>query len=213
MLRPARLSFELMETFVGLVNSQGDASLAGERLGINQPSISKRPKLLQQSDRVGPTPWGHRRGKTWPLTAEGTRCLPAVQSLLRLEQSLMVDADTRASLQPTVSIDCGQTAVTFILREPLSQFRKEFKDAQVRVSTPRGSAQIQGVASGTYDFELVTHGDEDIRRIAGRALYVEPLFEDPFILVGDKHARQSVRQLFDKLPQRPVGLKHLVDSP
>lgn len=132
MPRNARLTFELMETLVELVNCQGDASLAADRLGINQPSMSKRLKLLQDKNRVGPTPWVQRHGKTWSLTAEGTRSLPAVQQLLRLEQSLTTDLDTRAALFPTVSIACGQTAVTSVLRDPLAQFRRKFKDCRVR---------------------------------------------------------------------------------
>ena len=149
MPRKARLTFELMETLVELMNSDGDASKARHRLGINQPSMSKRLKLLQHSDRVGPVPWVQSVGQRWKLTAEGERNLPAVRQLLRLEQSLGSDIDTRSLLQPTVSIACGQTAVTSILKAPLNQFRKEFKDARVRISTPRGTARIQGVANGT----------------------------------------------------------------
>lgn len=213
MPRKARLTFELMETLVELVNSNGDASLAGRRLGINQPSMSKRLKLLQQSDRVGPAPWVQRKGQLWTLTAVGERNLPAVRQLLRLEQSLGSDIDTRALMQPTVSIACGQTALTSILKTPLNQFRKEFKDARVRISTPRGAARIQGVANGTYDFALVTHDEADIHRIAGRSLYVETLHDDPFMLVCGKKAHEGVRHQFEQLPKRPASIKELVRFP
>ncbi|MFY7874259.1 MAG: LysR family transcriptional regulator substrate-binding protein [Pirellula sp.] len=202
-----------METLVELANSNGDASKARQRLAINQPSMSKRLKLLQQSDRVGLAPWVQRAGQLWTLTVEGTRNLPAVRQLLRLEQSLGSDIDTRSLLQPTVSIDCGQTAVTSILKAPLNQFRKEFKDARVRISTPRGTARIQGVANGTYDFALVTHDEADIHRIAGRSLYVETLHEDPFMLVCGKKAREAVRLQFEHLPKRPANIKELVRFP
>jgi len=202
-----------METLVELVNSQGDASLAGDRLGVNQPSMSKRLKLLTDPERVGPLPWVQRRGKTWSLTAEGNRCLPAVRQLLRLEQSLVTDLDVRAARQPTVSIACGQTAVTSVLRDPLAQFRKEFKDARVRISTPRGHVRIQGVANGTYDFALVTHDEDDIHRIAGRRLHIETLFNDPFVLICGKKAPSGVRQNFENLPKRAAGLKELVRFP
>ena len=209
MPRNARLSFELMETMVELVNSQGDASLAGERLGINQPSMSKRLKLLQDRNRVGSAPWVQRRGKTWSLTAEGERVLPAVLQLLRLEQSLTTDLDTRAALMPTISIACGQTAITSVLREPLTQFRKEFKDCRVRISTPRGTARIQGVANGTFDFALVTHNEDSIHRIAGRQLYIETLFEDTLVLICGRKASPSIRERFEKLPRRGASIKHL----
>jgi DNA-binding transcriptional LysR family regulator len=213
MPRKSRLTFELMETLVELVNSEGDASIAGKRLGINQPSMSKRLKLLQQSDRVGPAPWVQRTGQLWTLTVEGHRNLPAVRQLLRLEQSLGSDIDTRALMQPTVSIACGQTAVTTILKAPLNQFRKEFKDARVRISTPRGTARIHGVANGTYDFAMVTHDEADIHRIAGRTLYVETLLDDPLFLVCGKKAREGVRRQFEELPKQPASIKDLIHFP
>jgi DNA-binding transcriptional LysR family regulator len=213
MPRPNRLTLELMETLVELVNCQGDASLAGKRLEINQPSMSKRLKLLQQTERTGTKPLVLRRGKKWSLTTEGERCLPAIQQLLRLERSLAVDRDTRAALQPSISIACGQTAVVSILREPLNLFRKEFVSARVRISTPRGNVRIQGVANGTYDFALVTHSEPDIHRIAGRSLYVETLFDDPFVLVCGKNIRASYRQQFESLPKRILQPKDLVPFP
>ena len=142
MPRKACLTFELMETVVELVNSKSDALLAGQWLGINQPSMSKRLKLLQQNDRVGQIPWVQRKGQQWTLITEGQRKLPDVRQLLRLEQSLGSDNDTRALVQPTLLIACGQTAVTSILKAPLNQIRKEFKVARVRISTPRGTARI-----------------------------------------------------------------------
>lgn len=213
MPRPNRLTLDLMETLVELVNCQGDASLASKRLEVNQPSMSKRLKLLQQTERIGTKPLVQRRGKSWSLTAEGERCLPAIQQLLRLERSLMVDRDTRAALQPSVSIACGQTAVTNVLREPLNQFRKEFVSARVRISTPRGTARIQGVANGTYDFALTTHNEADIHRIAGRSLYIETLFDDPLVLVCGKSIRASYRLQFENLPKRTLHPKDLVHFP
>ena len=210
MPRKACLTFELMETVVELVNSKSDASLAGQWLGINQPSMSKRLKLLQQNDRVGQIPWVQRKGQQWTLITEGQRKLPDVRHLLRLEQSLGSDIDTRALMQPTLSIACGQTAVTSILKAPLNQIRKEFKDARVRISTPSGAARIQGVANGTYDFARETHDEADIHRIAGRALYVEELFDDPFMLVCGKKAREETRLQFEHLPKRPASNKELV---
>jgi DNA-binding transcriptional LysR family regulator len=175
--------------------------------------MSKRLKLLQQPERTGTKSLLKRRGKTWSLTTEGERCLPAIQQLLRLQRSLAIDCDTRAALQPSVSIACGQTAVVSILREPLNQFRKEFINARVRISTPRGSARIAGVANGTYDFALVTHSEPEVHRIAGRPLYVETLFHDPFVVVCGKSIREAYRQQFDSLPKRDLQPKDLVPFP
>ncbi len=215
MPRPNRLTFELLETLVELVNSSGDAILTSERLGINQSSMSKRLKLLQQSDRIGPKPWIKRSGKVWSLTIDGERNLSVAQQILRLEQSLGIDDDTRLRMQPTVSIACGQTAVTSILKNPLNQFRSEFKDARVRISTPRGTARIKGVANGTYDFALVTHDEADIQRIAGRPLCVEKIHEDPFVLVCGQNAPQGVRRLFETLASQPqpLGIDQLIRLP
>jgi DNA-binding transcriptional LysR family regulator len=52
MPRPANLSPELLQTFVTLLEADGDASQAADVPGINQPSMSKRLASLQHAGRI-----------------------------------------------------------------------------------------------------------------------------------------------------------------
>ena len=63
MPRPSRLSFELLETFVTVIEEEGDASRAASILDINQPSMSKRLAQLQNAGTSIRSPWLERRGK------------------------------------------------------------------------------------------------------------------------------------------------------
>ena len=82
MPRPPSISPELMTTFVTVVRTEGDATRAAELLNINQPSMSKRLAFLQHAGRILRRPWLERVGKTWRLTEEGRRVLPAVEELV-----------------------------------------------------------------------------------------------------------------------------------
>ena len=82
MPRPPSISPELMTTFVTVVKTDGDATRAAELLNINQPSMSKRLAFLQHAGRILRRPWLERVGKSWHLTEEGRRVLPAVEELV-----------------------------------------------------------------------------------------------------------------------------------
>src|SRR4051812_18147584 len=82
MPRTSRLSIELLQTFLCLLDHGGDTTAAAAELGINQPSMSKRLAFLQHPGRGITRPWLRRAGKTWTATAEGLRVLPAVRDLL-----------------------------------------------------------------------------------------------------------------------------------
>ena len=75
MSRPANLPFELLQTFLLLVESRGNAKAATEQLRIKQPSMSKRLSRLQFPGKTLEHPWIFRDGKTWLPTAEGKRVL------------------------------------------------------------------------------------------------------------------------------------------
>ena len=55
MPRSSRLSIELLQTFLSLLEDQGDALAAAAKLEINQPSMSKRLAVMQHTGR-GITP-------------------------------------------------------------------------------------------------------------------------------------------------------------
>lgn len=195
-----------------LVECEGDASRAADVLEINQPSMSKRLAVLQHSNPLARHPWIEKRGKSWGLTPEGQRNLPAVRDIVRRSRNLQDDVDEQFARSPDLAVACGQMAAQTFVRDALLKFRKEFPEARVRLSTPRGKDRIQGVATGHFDLAVVTHGESEIARIAKRPLQTESLFEDPWCLVCSKKAPAAVRQQFSGLTAES-GIAELIGLP
>ncbi len=213
MPRPSRISFELLETFVSLVENDGDASKAATALGINQPSMSKR---LSQLQNVGPwirSPWVDRRGKTWRQTTEGKRMLPAVRSLIRQYRAIGAFSGGGRLGAPKVSFGCGQQAATSYVLDALRRFLAEAPEVRLRVATMRGRSRIEGVANGLLDLATVSTDEAEIRAVARRSLHVETLRDDRLVLVAGRSSQALWKDDFDRLPEQPAGADVLTRFP
>ena len=88
MPQTATLSFDLLKTFVILVNQGGDAARAMRELGLNQPTMSKRLRHLQHAGTDAETAVagpegetvGSHCGRAEGLPSRGRTC-PGVQEL------------------------------------------------------------------------------------------------------------------------------------
>ncbi len=213
MPRSSRLSFELLETFVRLVDNEGKASVTAEYLGINQASMSKRLAQLHNSGVLVRRPWLTRVGKRWRLTAEGRKMLPAARDLV-LRYERMSDALETAEPGPQpVTFACGQNAATGYVCEAVAQILHQHPDVRIRVSTLRSRARIEGVVNGALDLALVSHRPEAIERVAGRPLFVEPIFEDPLVLAVSRAAKTPWARRIAELPQTRVSPQQLTELP
>ncbi|MBL8828465.1 MAG: LysR family transcriptional regulator [Planctomycetaceae bacterium] len=212
MPRHSRISVDLLETFVTLMETEGDAATAMQRLGINQPSMSKRLALLQHRHDAIPYPWITREGKVWKPTDAGKLYLPAATEIVERQRLLENSINLNYPLLSRVSLCCGEEAVRTFVRPAVEEFRKKYPDSQFRVSVLSPYDRIMNVATGAADLATVTHDEESIKRIARRPLHIETLTKDPLALVMGK-GRKDMRQRFESLPARNVRIKHLADFP
>src|SRR5262249_47783902 len=143
MPRPPSISPELMSTFVTVVRTEGDATQAAEILHINQPSMSKRLAFLQHAGRILRRPWLERVGKTWRLTDEGRRVLPAVEELVH-RYRLLTDSVDEA--RPAVMFGCGAGGAAGFVLHAVRAFRSKWPDTVFRVSARPAGARVDGVA-------------------------------------------------------------------
>ena len=203
------LSFELLQTFVKLVENKGDAAETAEQLDINQPSMSKRLRYLQLRSPVLPSPWLVREGKTWNLTEECQKALPAVRDLIYRHEQLKIFVDE--SGRPDLTFACGRQSAVGFVREALRQYRREYPDSRVRISTLRGDARILGVANGSLDLATVTHDKAAIQEIARRDLHIEPIATDRLALVCAAKTPWAPR--LEKLPKNKLPLSALGTFP
>jgi DNA-binding transcriptional LysR family regulator len=223
MPRPPSISPELMTTFVTVVRTDGDATRAAELLHINQPSMSKRLAFLQHAGRILRRPWLERVGKTWHLTEEGRRVLPAVEELVH-RYRLLTEAIEEE--RPAVVFGTGPAGAANFVREAVRVFRSRNPDATYRISTRPAVARVEGVANGSLDLACVRLAPQDVLERARRALFVEDLYEDPLVLAAapDVEGFEEYRELADKtltpknltrfplvLPEPDAGLRREFD--
>jgi len=209
---PRSIHPELLETFDAVVRHDGDAGQAANSLGLTQPTMSKRLAHLQYPGELIQRPWLRREGKTWLLTDEGQRVLPAVRELLRQQRALYEFTHTPFGSQ-AFRFACGQTAAAYVVRETLAEFRRRDPDARVRISTMRAPQRIAAVASGAVDLAMVSRSDDEISEWGrGVRLAFERIGSEGFFLVCSDGGPWSAE--FDKLPKRkPVALDVLRTFP
>jgi DNA-binding transcriptional LysR family regulator len=181
MPRPPSISPELMTTFVTVVKTDGDATRAAELLNINQPSMSKRLAFLQHAGRILRRPWLERVGKSWHLTEEGRRVLPAVEELVH-RYRLLTEAIEEE--RPGVVFGTGSGGAASYVRRALLAFRQRHPNATYRVSVRPATARVEGVANGSLDLACVRLAPTEILERARRPLFVEDLYDDPLVLVA-----------------------------
>lgn len=209
--RPTHLSLELLRTFLSLVRSDGDAVEAAKRLGVNQPSMSKRLRFLQHAGSVLSRPWLVRDGKTWRLTTEGQKVLPAVVEIVGRYEQLTGFITEPAPQRPQVRFSCGQNSVAGFVRQAIHLFHREHPKVRVRIATMPGSTRIEGVANGSLDLATVTHDANAILEIARRPLFVETIASDRLALVCAEDTPWS--KLLRQLPAAAATLKDLTHFP
>ncbi len=202
----------MMETLLVIQETGGDAATAADRLGINQPSMSKRLAVLQHSNPLARYPWLERQGKTWIITSEGSRTLPAIRDIIRITRTLQEDLDARLARAPDVSLACGQSILQSFVKAALGKFRQQYPAARLRLVTPRNRDRILGVATGRFDLAIVRVDEAEILNIAKRPLNIEKLFEDPWMLACGRKAPRKLRELFAALPE-PSHWQDLVGIP
>lgn len=212
MPRPVSLSFDLLLTFVRLMENDGDASQTARLLKINQPSMSKRLRYLQLKSPVLPHPWLVREGKTWKLTPDGERALPAVRDLIGRYEQLVIFVGEHELQQPDLTFACGRESALGFVRDALLEFRRHHSSVRLRICSMRGASRIEGVANGALDLATVSHDPASILEISRRDLYIEdPLVLHRLALI----CRQGTEWAgaLERLPKTKVLPKSLVDLP
>jgi DNA-binding transcriptional LysR family regulator len=170
-----------MSTFVTVVRTDGDATKAAEALNINQPSMSKRLAFLQHAGRILRRPWLERVGKSWHLTEEGRRVLPAIEELVH-RYRLLTEAIEEE--RPAIVFGTGAAGAASYVRRALMAFRQQHPGATFRVSARPATARVEGVANGSLDLACVRLAPTEIQERARRPLFIEDLYEDPLVLVA-----------------------------
>ena len=164
MPRKVSLSFELLRTFLKLVENGGNAAKTAKDLKINQPSMSKRLRYLQHRGPVlKRAPWLVREGKTWNLTEEGKNALPAAEEIVHRYHQLVSSTEKPKIPRPNIALACGRHAILGFVRKAVRSCRGKHPDICLQISTLRGEARVTGVANGSLDLAVVSYSDARIK--------------------------------------------------
>jgi DNA-binding transcriptional LysR family regulator len=205
MPRQVSLSFDLLRTFLALVHHQGNAAKSAKELDINQPSMSKRLGFLQHAGPVLERPWLFREGKTWRLTEEGTKILPAVEELVRRYEQLQ-----QFVTQPPRVVHVGGHHPH--LWSAVRTFRASHSEVRLRVLPATDRQLIGMVANGSLDFVVVQQDDAVIKAVARRTLHSTELPVDPLVVVAIPHGQPWAAEFLD-LKTGKVKPKDLAELP
>ena len=131
--------------------------------------------------RILRRPWLERVGKTWHLTEEGRRVLPAIEELVH-RYRLLTEAIEEE--RPAVVFGTGAAGAAGYVRRALRAFRGMHPGATFRLSTRPALARVDGVANGSLDLACVRLASPEIFERARRPLFVEDLYDDPLVLAA-----------------------------
>jgi DNA-binding transcriptional LysR family regulator len=215
MPRPQHLPYDLLQTFALIAELGGDATAVAERLGITQPSISKRLTALRRlTSDPHHQPWLILKGRRWQLTSEGRRVRGVVTDLVRRYEQMERFVASEREGRPVVAIACGQEAAHDFVQDAVIRFLKEHPESRVSMSTPRGKARIEGVAGGQFDLAVVTDSPATIHQVARREMYIETLFADRFLLAANPPSNSEWGTRWSDLPtDRPIAAAELLEIP
>ena len=183
MPRSRRLTFELLETFVRVIDNGGRASLTARQLGVNQASMSKR--LAQPGQRRPADPPAVAGPHRQALAADprGPRLAARRPGLVRRYDQLREALEDAGAGAPAVAFACGQQTVSGFVCEAVARCASVSRRSAC--ASPRCAAGpgCAGGRRGARPRPAQPRPGGD-RSGGGPAALRRALFEDPLVLVA-----------------------------
>lgn len=206
-------SIDALRQLISLAE-QGSVSAAARRLGLTQPTLSRRlqPFRLRDSNAEAILV---RKGRGLELTPKGRRFLPAVRELVRQYEQLRGFIEGGRSAPQIVRVGVGSFAAQFYLPRALAALRDRQFDCEVATELARGKQRILGTLDGRFDLAVVSHDAAAIQSIARAAplsgpLLVEALASQRFCVIANVRDQRAAR-LREQPPERACTLASLAE--
>lgn len=152
---------------------------AAKALGLSQPALSRRVKLLEEAFE---TELVERSGRGIALTEAGRLVVLEGKALIERFDRLKDDVQRRARLQAgVIRVGGGATAVSYVLPDAIGKFRLSHPDVHFDVREAGSRDVEEAVRQETLELGVVTMGSEP-RHYAD--LVVRPLLRDQIVLVA-----------------------------
>lgn len=196
-----------------VVAQQGAVGTAAEVLGLTQPALTRRIRLLEEE--LG-AELLERRGRGIALTHLGRLVVREGQAIVDRYDRMKDDVERHVRLKAgVVRVGGGATAVSYLLPRAIGAFRKEHPEVRFEVREAGSRDVAEAVRAETLELGVVTlpTGAAD--------LDIQPLLTDKIVLVaGQGHplVKKDRVSLSDLQGQRLVGfeagsaIRLLIDS-
>lgn len=179
-----------MRSLVAVADA-GAIGEAADTLGLSQPALSRRVKLLEEEFEAELV---QRSGRGIALTEMGRLVVAEGRILAERFDRLKVDVGQRVRLEAgVVRVGGGATAVSYVLPQAIGKFRRACPGVRFDVREA-GSRDVENaVRQESLELGLVTLGADAQRHTD---LVVRPLFTDRIVLVaGSGHPLAGRRSI------------------
>lgn len=190
------MDFKQLRSYVAVVKYKS-FTVAAEKLGISQPTISTHIRLLEEElDSQLVT----RTAKNFEITPRGWEFYECAQNILKLRDDLVTGWNGN---EPKV-IRLGVSTIpsAYILPEALPGFEKQHEDVCFEISQGDSQDIIDAVQKGSYDIGLVGMKTQD------ESLEFRQFYQDRMALITPASEPYLSMQ-----GQEPAPLKELLKKP
>lgn len=190
------MDFKQLQSYITVVKYKS-FTVAAEKLGISQPTISTHIRILEAELGIRLV---SRNAKSFEITRKGWEVYESAQEILRIWERMI----NRWGEEDEKVIRLGVSTIpsAYILPEVLPDFRKRHDGVRFEISQGDSRSIIDAVRNGGYDLGLVGMRTED------DALEFQPFYHDRMVLITPvEEPYLSMRE------QEPVPLKELFAEP
>ncbi|QEN90566.1 LysR family transcriptional regulator [Labrys sp. KNU-23] len=188
-----RLNLDHLQAFADVVEL-GSFSAAAERLNLTQPAVSLQVRQLER--RLGTVLIERVGRKVRPTTAGTELLLHAAHIDAAVQAALEAVARQSEGVMGTVRIGTGATACIFLLPALLQSLRRRHPNLEIIITTGNTGEIARAVENNRLDLGLIT------LPVSSRSLEIEPVFDDPFMVIAPPRTELPV-------PASPAALAEL----
>ncbi len=165
------MDFKQLQSFIYCVEYKS-LSVASEKLGIAQPTISVHLKNLEDELQ---TKLINRSSKSFQVTAKGKEFYVCAQNILKLRDDLLLNWKKQKS--NTIKMGVSTVQSSYILPEILLQYNKSNENIHFIVEQKDSKQIINDVENGVFEIGLVGMSVEN------ENLTFKKFYEDKLVLV------------------------------
>ncbi len=183
------------------VDDSASFTLAGERLHLSQPAISKRITALEQ--QIGQSLFD-RVGRTVSLTDAGRTLLPYARKALQdIEDARRALSQLDGSVSGRLSIGTSHHIGLHRLPPVLGQFTREYPQVDLDIHFMDSEIACQAVLAGKLELGIVTLPTQPLPLLTTRKVWLDPLL----VVSAPDHPLAGKRQVsLTQLAEHPAVL-------